>query len=608
MALASVVWVVSSGPEAVHAQRPGSPAGSIEIVLDGSGSMRGRLGNVEKMDAAREFLNRLRAGLGDGVGPPLGLRVFGAGSHRLRRDCRDTRLLLGSSSPPEAWDEALRGVEPLGVSPLAHALTRAATDTATTYVLVTDGSDNCGEDACARWREIVGRGGNRRSRLHVVALDPDPDDVEALRCLSRAGSGTFLRVTDPSEIGPAALRLARILRNVGLLDVRLSAGDEPFAVPVRVLRPLDDEVVAAFSARGPREVPAGIYTVALGTAPPVRVERVMILPGETAMVERDDFGRLSVSLLDDANETVSAPVSIRASSGGPELRYSTTGEPVILREGTYDVAVDRGDSVLARRRVPVAAGETARVSFGGAGTVRVVTPGFEDPPPTPALLIRGGGEIDTLSVGVGDTVPVGRYRLVVHTLPIYVSDAVVVEAGRETTVELPSTGVLEVELLGPDGSVSGQRVDVREPLTGEVYGTLTSGERRLVMPGTYRLELRTIPPRAEESVVVEPGRIRRVIRRGMGRLTVRTPADTTEPEMRLEVLAEDGVRRLGEAVGSPPALALWPGTYLARVWKGRRLTWEGRISVASGETARIDLIGSRAVPTRVEPAGEGRRP
>lgn len=606
MALASVVWI-SSGPASAHAQRPGSPAGSIEIVLDGSGSMRGRIGDVEKMDAARDFLNRLRAGLGDGAGPPLGLRVFGAGSHRLRRDCRDTRLLLGPSSLPEAWDEALRGVEPLGVSPLAHALTRAATDTATTYVLVTDGSDNCGEDACARWREIVGGGGNRRSRLHVVALDPDPDDVEALRCLSRAGSGTFLRVTGPSEIGPAALRLARILRNVGLLDVRLSSGDESFAVPVRVLRPLDDEVVAAFGAREPREVPAGIYTVALGTTPPVTVERVMILPGETVTVERDDFGRLLVSLLDDANEPLSAPVSIRASSGGLELRYSTTGEPVILREGTYDVAVDRGDSVLARRRVPVAAGETARVSFGGAGTVRVVTPGFEDPPPTRALLIRGG-EIDTLSVGVGDTVPVGRYRLVVHTVPIYVSDAVVVEAGRETAVELPSTGVLEVELLGPDGSVSGQRVDVREPLTGEVYGTLTSGERRLVMPGTYSLEMRTIPPRVEEGVVVEPGRTRRVVRRGMGRLTVRAPADTTTPAMRMEVLAEDGVRRLGEAVGSPPALALWPGTYLARVWKGRRLTWEGRVSVASGETARIDLIDSRTIPTRVGPAGEGRRP
>lgn len=569
--------------------------------------MRGRLGDVEKMDAARNFLNRLRSELGDGEAAPLGMRVFGAGSHRLRRDCRDTRLLLGPSSPPEAWDEALGGVEPLGVSPLAHALSRAATDTATTYVLVTDGSDNCGEDACARWREVVGRGGNRRSRLHVVALDPDPDEVEALRCLSRAGSGAFLRIADPSEIGPAAQRLARILRNVGVLDVRLSAGEERFAVPVRVLRPLDDEVVAAFTARGPREVPAGMYTVVLGTAPPVTLERVMILPGETATVERDDFGRLRVTLLDDANQPLSAPVSIRASGGGPELRYSTTGEPVILREGTYDVLVDRGDSTIARRRVPVSAGETTRVSFGGAGVVRVVTPGFEAPPPTPALLMRGG-EIDTLPVGVADTVPAGRYRLVVHTIPIYVSDAVIVEAERETTVELPSTGVLEVELLGPAGPVTGQRIDVREPLTGEVYGTLTSGERRLVMPGTYRLEMRTIPPRVEERVVVEPGKARRVIRRGMARLTVRTAGDTTAAAMRLEVLAEDGVRRLGEAVGSPPGLALWPGTYLVRVWRGPELTWEGKISVASGETARIDSVDPRAVPTRGEPAGEGRRP
>ena len=57
----------------------------------------------------------------------------------------------------------------------------------------------------------------------------------------------------------------------------------------------------------------------------------------------------------------------------------------------------------------------------------------------------------------------------------------------------------------------------------------------------------------------------------------------------VEVLTLAGDRRLGEAIDAQPALPVWPGAYLARVWRGRELAWEGRVAVASDKTARIDL-------------------
>jgi len=587
--------------------------GPIEIVLDGSDAMRGRLGEVRKIDAARDFIDRLRVELAEGDGPSaLALRVFGGGPPGARSDCRDSRLLLSRSDPSEAWLRALSGIEPEGGSALARALGSAAGDEATIFVLVTGGGDGCGEDACETWREIAGRGGNRRSRLHVVALAPDPEEVEGLRCLSRAGSGAFLRIDGAAAIVDGARRLARILRNEGLLDVRLSIGEERFPAPVRVLRPVDEEVVDAFTARGPRPIPAGMYRVVVETAPPAVFDRVLVLPGETVVISRDDYGRIEVSLLDERNRSLTAPISIRASSGGPELRYSTTGKAVVLGEGKYDVVVDLGDSLLARDGIPVAAGRTVHVSFGGTGAVRIVAPEFPEPPLTRALLMRGA-RIDTLSVGSLDTLPAGRYRMVVHTIPVYVSQEVVIEAAGETSVELPATGMLGVDLSGPDGPVNGVRIDVREPLTGEIYGAVASGERRLVMPGTYHLEMSTVPARVEEGVEVAPGKRKIVTRGGMGRIAVGAQADPPGGSLRLEVLADGGARRLGEATGAPPAIDVWPGSYLVRVWRGARLWWEGPVSVAPGETARIDSVGSlrrggERVPAGDPSTSEGRRP
>jgi hypothetical protein len=313
----------------------------------------------------------------------------------------------------------------------------------------------------------------------------------------------------------------------------------------------------------------------------------MVLPGETAMLEASGLGRLRVELLDDRGGRVRAPVSIRSSDGRRELRYGVTGDDAVMRAGTYDVSVDLGDSVVEQGDIVVSAGRTTRIAFGGGGTLLVLSPEFESPPPTRVLASRSG-VVDTLRVGVPHPLPGGAYRLIVETLPVYVTENVAVRGESQTVVTLPETGVLGVTLGGVDGEVSGVRVEVREVLTGETYGTIRSGDRRLVMPGRYDLRARTVPPANFPAVDVTAGQERIVRRDGLSGIEVAAPPGDAGP-YRLVVLTPAG-EALGEATGAEPAVHAWPGDYLVRVWRGRDLAWEGRVAVASDKTARIDLV------------------
>ena len=586
----AILLALSLPERALLAAQAPAADGRIEIIVDASTDMLAPIGDTERIALAREFLAALYAALGTGEATGPALRVYGSASPRARRDCSDTRLVVEPGASAAQWSAAVQGIQPFGIAPLATALESAAADSVSTYVLLTEGGDDCRVDPCEIWRQAIGGGPNRNARLHVVALAPSQENLEELRCLSRAGSGSLTIIDGSNEASYAGRRVALILRNEGLIEVRatLGRGGARVPLPVRIERPVTGEVVAAFTARGPRAAPAGVYRVVVESAPPLAFQRVLVLPGETATLDASALGRLRVEMLDEAGQRIRAPVSIRSRDGRRELHYGSTGEDAVMQAGTYVVSVDLGDSILQQADVSVPAGRTTRVAFGGGGTLLVLTPEFESPPATRALVFRHG-EVDTLAVGAPSPLPAGSYRLIVETLPVYVAEDVVVRDDAQTVVTLPETGILGVELGGPGGAVEDIRVEVREVLTGETYGAIRSGERRLAMPGRYDLEARTVPRARFEAVDVAPGQERIVRREGLSRLEVALPAGD-DAIYRLEVLTLAG-ERLGDASGSHPALPVWPGEYLARVWRGRELVWEGRVAVALDKTARIDLAG-----------------
>lgn len=537
------------------------------------------------MAVAKRLLTTLRSELEAGDDPPtISLRTFGSRSDRSQRDCRDTERLVGPGDSLASWDRSLAALEPRGVSPLATALEAAGADGADAYVVVTDGVDNCDRDACAVWRELAVPG-DAQPHLHVVALDPNPADLEPLRCLSRVGSGSFLSIDDPEQVEAVARRLALLLRNESVLEVRTVLGSTPFRAPIELVRPLTREPVMQASSGVPIVVPAGMYSVVVRTTPEISSERLLLLPGETTVVEHADFGRLSVELLDFDNLRLRAPVSVSESGERDELRFATTGDSIILGAGRYDVRLDTGAAFAVRRGVTVRAGETTRVAIGGSGTVRIVA---SDTASVSAGAVLFGDEgSDSLAVGDSLRVAAGRYRATVASVPPYVAEGVVVEPERETVVELPATGRLSLFVLGVGQEDTAIEADVVSSATDEIVGRIRSGEVRLARPGRYRIELKTIPPRSLGEFEVEAGREVRIERRGLSAIELGPSFVATGSDYRLEVFDAEN-RTLAIESGRAPFVRVWPGEYRVRVWRNDARIWEGPVSVAADRTARID--------------------
>ena len=160
------------------------------IVFDASGSMALFREGRQKIEIAREAardvlpdVTRYR---------PTGLVTYSGGRGPA---CSDVKLQvppkLGSASAILA---ALRSVDPNGATPLsdsvelaAHALRRLGSPGV--VVLITDGLENCGQNACLlgkrlrTWGDLI--------RVHVISFYLHGRKVETISCLAEATGGTY---------------------------------------------------------------------------------------------------------------------------------------------------------------------------------------------------------------------------------------------------------------------------------------------------------------------------------------------------------------------------------------------------------------------------------
>jgi Mg-chelatase subunit ChlD len=172
----------------------------IELILDGSGSMKKKLGDATRMDIARQVLADLVRGLPDEV--EVALRVYG---HRIREgspgDCRDTELVY----PFARLDRELlllevNRIKPLGTTPIAYALEQVAEDFGETpgektVILVTDGKEECGGDLSRTVEELRARGLD--VRLHIVGFTIDDIQIhDQMQQAATAGKGEYFPAAD----------------------------------------------------------------------------------------------------------------------------------------------------------------------------------------------------------------------------------------------------------------------------------------------------------------------------------------------------------------------------------------------------------------------------
>lgn len=194
------------------------------ILLDESSSMiQPWASGKEKYKAARELILRLM----DSVYAvnnqvEFSLRVFGHQHTVAENNCYDTKNEVAFRKDNRAQMQArLEDISPLGVTPIAFALTEAADkdivdeqSNAYSIILITDGGESCGGDICEVMKKLVQN--KVYFKPYIVSLENDPSLKVTYACM-----GDFLQVTREKDIARAVSTIVAAFRPV----IRINADD-----------------------------------------------------------------------------------------------------------------------------------------------------------------------------------------------------------------------------------------------------------------------------------------------------------------------------------------------------------------------------------------------
>lgn len=342
-------------PDSVPFQPQMVEAGlSVGLILDASGSMNGILGTETKWNLAASLLEELLPqweGLKD---PPLaiGLRLFGSISPLEDNNCKDSQLLAepGPLDIP-TLKKQLNKNRPQGKSPINFALQQAAEDLNKRnedrlILLLADGKDNCGEDACQTALRLYQE---EKIIIHVIAFDITQEDEPALQCIADNANGVFLRARTGDELLSS---LDEALRSTIPYNLRVKTlvGGTPLPTQLTVYKAGTQQSVrkeVSFGIALLRLAPSAYdilveYTDSIASKKPSKILQGVELTEKGKIEQEIRFDLASVTLAARDQEGNPAPVQYRFLEAGSDRVMAQTeagGEEktFFLEPGVYDL-------------------------------------------------------------------------------------------------------------------------------------------------------------------------------------------------------------------------------------------------------------------------------
>jgi len=244
----------------VAAMKDGRPVLSlndraVEIVVDASRSMWGRMHGRPKMVVAKEILQDVSYWFPEDLN--LALRAYGSTSPSDSANCTDSTLLVPfGDQNREPIRAAIDGLRPLGQTPIAYALHQAARDFGTlqddrAVVLVTDGIESCGGDPVQAARELREQG----ITVHLIGLglgNAADEDAASLQAVADASGGRYVTAGSAEELKAALVQTVATSFSVFKGGIEIANG---------------------FLGSGkPLLLPEGNYRVELHSSPPQNVQ------------------------------------------------------------------------------------------------------------------------------------------------------------------------------------------------------------------------------------------------------------------------------------------------------------------------------------------------
>jgi Ca-activated chloride channel family protein len=202
---------------AVGDVKTAAPPASVEqkviIVLDASGSMRGKTDGKTKMVVAKGMLKDLMATWDSNI--EVGLVVYG---HRVKGDCSDIELMVPvGSNNKAAFTEAMAKIKPMGKTPLSAAVIKAAdqlgyTEQKATVILISDGIETCKMDPCTVAKKLKEKGVDFTA--YVVGFDVDKAQQRDLKCIATNTGGEFFEANNAADLKIALTTVVKEVKEV----------------------------------------------------------------------------------------------------------------------------------------------------------------------------------------------------------------------------------------------------------------------------------------------------------------------------------------------------------------------------------------------------------
>ena len=171
----------------------------ILYILDGSGSMWGRVEGKIKIQAAKEVMTTLIEETPEGI--DCGIMVYG---HRKKGDCSDIELIVPMGTlQKDAAIQKIKCITPKGKTPISDSITMAVNklkdkEAASTIVLISDGIETCGKDPCAVVKKLKKSG--IHFVMHVVGFNVKADAAEQLACIAEGGGGKYFSTNNATDL------------------------------------------------------------------------------------------------------------------------------------------------------------------------------------------------------------------------------------------------------------------------------------------------------------------------------------------------------------------------------------------------------------------------
>lgn len=216
---------------------------NVELVFDSSGSMAAEISpGVTRIEAAKSVLNDVVDAIPEQEGINVGFRVYGHEGSNQEADraasCQSTELVVPiEGTNKESLRAAIESYQPVGWTPLTLSLNEAGNDfeapaenEINAIVLVTDGLETCGGNACEAALALAE--GDVNVTTYVVGFGLTQEEQSTLQCIADAGGGLNLNATNADELNDALFTVLGELQVVvvtGFLEIEEIGGLWPRA-------------------------------------------------------------------------------------------------------------------------------------------------------------------------------------------------------------------------------------------------------------------------------------------------------------------------------------------------------------------------------------------